>query len=159
MFDAPVDAWYVWVGLALVGAVALGTALELPAAPPPDAVGVATTVDTVAATTAPAAARYRLGATDARVHTHGISLRSEGGTAHATFSTAVLPVDGAGPLTTVALGQSVRTAFPDSQAFSRAVATARGDDVGSGGNWTAARTLYVRHVSWGETDVTLVVVQ
>ena len=39
MFEAPLDAWYVWLGLAAVSATAVGVVAGLPAAPPPDAAG------------------------------------------------------------------------------------------------------------------------
>ena len=38
MFDAPVDAWYVWVGLAVASLALFGTAGSLPSTAPPDAV-------------------------------------------------------------------------------------------------------------------------
>jgi len=162
MLDAPVDVWYAWLGLAIAGTVTLGVASGLPSAPPPDASGVARTVDTVAVASAPAAARHRLGsgATEVavRVTTHGVSLRSDGGSASAEFASAsVVPVERGDRLAGVALGDPPGRAFATPAAFAEAVATAREAGEPANATWSAGRTLHVRHVSWGETDVTLVV--
>lgn len=161
MIDAPLDVWYAWLGLAVAGAVTLGVVSGLPTAPPPDAVSAAATVDTVAAADPPATARYRIVADRVRVTTRGVSLRSGGGSAFAAFGTdSVVPVDPDGPLGGVALGDHPDAAFEGPGAF--AVATARAERTSTRGesavDWTAGRTLHVRHVSWGETDVTLVLV-
>ncbi|GAA0194063.1 DUF7283 family protein [Halobaculum roseum] len=163
MIDAPLDVWYAWLGLAIAGAVTLGVVSGLPTAPPPDAVSVAATVDTVAAADPPATARYRIAADRVRVTTRGVSLRSDGGSAFAGFGTdTVVPVDPGGPLAGVVLGDRPRRAFDSPGEFAVAVATARAEgsptETDSGGDWTAGRTLHARHVSWGETDVTLVLV-
>ncbi|SHH51529.1 DUF7283 family protein [Halobaculum gomorrense] len=169
MLDAPLDVWYAWLGLAVAGAVTLGAVSGLPTAPPPDAVSAAATVDAVAAADAPAAARYRIAADRVRVTTRGVSLRSDGGSAFAAFgSGAVVPVDPDGRLSGIALGDSPSRAFDAPEEFAVAVAAARAESDGDGGSdtlaaasqtdWTAGRTLYARHVSWGETDVTLVLV-
>ncbi|WP_435064104.1 DUF7283 family protein [Halobaculum sp. EA56] len=159
MFDAPVDVWYAWLGLAVAGAVALGTVSALPTAPPPDAAAVAGTVDTVTAAEAPAAARYRLLADEVRVTTRGVSLRSDGGTAFAAFAVgAVVPVERGGPLAGVALGDPPGRAFETPASFAGAVERARAAGRAGDAEWTTGRTLHARHVSWGETDVTLVLV-
>ena len=163
MLDAPVDVWYAWLGLAIAATATLGVVASLPSTPPPDASAVAGTVDTVAAAEPPAAARYRLGSDPtsvaARVTTRGVSLRSDGGTASAAFDSAsVVPVDRGGPLAGVALGDPPGRAFATPRAFAEAVAAARDAGDRSDATWTAGRTLHARHVSWGETDVTLVVV-
>ena len=150
MLDAPIDGWYAWLGLAVVA--------TLPTAPPPDANNVAATVDTVAAAAPPAAARYRLGADAAQVTPDGVSLRSDGGTASATFAVgSTVPVDTGTRLAGVALGDPPGRAFETRGAFAAAVGDARNASNGDR-NWTAGDTLYARHVSWGETDVTLVLV-
>lgn len=163
MIDAPVDVWYAWIGLAVAGAVTLAVVSGLPTAPPPDTVSAAATVDTVAAADPPATARYRIEADRVRVTTRGISLRSRGGSAFAAFGTdSVVPVDPGGPLAGIALGDHPNRAFEGPGGFAVAVATARAEGTPtrteSAPDWTAGRTLHVRHVSWGETDVTLVLV-
>lgn len=157
MFDAPVDVWYAWFGLAVAGAVTLGVVSGLPTAPPPDAVSVAGTVNTVAAADPPATARYRLAADAVRVTTRGVSLRSDGGSAYAAFaSRSVVPVADGGPLAGVVLGDPPDRAFRTTERFAAAVGSARAAGKVADAEWTTGRTLYVRHVSWGETDVTLV---
>jgi len=163
MIDAPLDVWYAWIGLAVAGAVTLGAVSGLPTAPPPDAASVATTVDTVAAADPPATARYRIAADQIGVTTRGVSLRSGGGSAFAAFGTdSVVPVDPDSPLAGVALGDHPNRAFEGPGGFAAAVATARADATPtrteSAAEWTAGRTLHTRHVSWGETNVTLVLV-
>ncbi|QZX99728.1 DUF7283 family protein [Halobaculum rubrum] len=165
MIDAPLDVWYAWIGLAVAGAVTLGVVSGLPTAPPPDAVSAAETVDTVAAADPPATARYRVTADRTRVTTRGVSLRSDGGSAFAAFGTdSVVPVDSGDALAGIALGDHPNRAFDAPGEFAVAVATARAEEdsiatrTESAAEWTAGRTLHVRHVSWGETDVTLVLV-
>ena len=163
MIDAPLDVWYAWLGLAVAGAVTLGVVSGLPTAPPPDAVSAAATVDTVAAADPPATARYRIAADRVRVTVRGVSLRADGGTAFAAFGTdSVVPVEPDGPLAGVALGDHPDGAFEGPGAFAVAVSTARAERTSTRGesavDWTTGRTLHVRHVSWGETDVTLVLV-
>ncbi|MFC7098452.1 DUF7283 family protein [Halobaculum marinum] len=158
MLDAPVEGWYAWLGLAAAATVTLGVAVGLPTAPPPNASDVAATVDTVAAADPPATARYRLTADRVRVSTVGVALRSDGGDAAATFaSDDVVPVEEGGSLAGVALGDPPERPFDTPAAFDGAVATARSEATDEP-TWTTGRTLYVRHVSWGETDVTLVLV-
>ncbi|UIP01160.1 hypothetical protein Hbl1158_07380 [Halobaculum sp. CBA1158] len=181
MFDAPVDAWYAWIGLAAAATVTLGIAAGLPSAPPPDAAAVARTVDAVASAESPSSARHRLAADAALVTTAGISLRSDGGAAHARFrADSVVPLSGgASPppddsLAAVALGEPPGSAFDSPSELAAAVDAAReagpvevgraaepsGRDAESTAdatpNRSVGRTVHVRHVSWGETDVTLV---
>ncbi|WP_284014353.1 DUF7283 family protein [Halobaculum litoreum] len=156
MFDAPLEGWYAWLGLAVAAAAFLGVVASLPTAPPPDAADVAATVETVAAADPPAAARYRLGADAVRITTGTVALRSDGGTATARLAAAgIVPVPAATPLAGVVLGDPPGRAFDSPDAFADAVADARAT-AGRDANWTAGRTVHVRHVSWGETDVTLV---
>nr|WP_225333604.1 hypothetical protein [Halomicrobium urmianum] len=49
MFDVPVDAWYVWLGVAAASVTALGTVAALPSGTPPDAAAAADAIDRVAA--------------------------------------------------------------------------------------------------------------
>ncbi|MFC6785242.1 DUF7283 family protein [Halobaculum halobium] len=163
MIDAPLDVWYAWLGLAVAGAVTFAAVSGLPTAPPPDAVSAAATVDTVAAASPPATGRYRVAADRIRVTTRGVSLRTDGGSTFAAFgSGSIVPVEAGGPLAGVALGDPPEQTFDTPGGFAVAVATA--DAVGSRtgpestAEWISGRTLHARHVSWGETDVTLVLV-
>ena len=82
-FEAPVDAWYIWVGVAVVSLVLVGVVLSLPTQPPPDADRAASTVDRVGGSASQAAASYEHDADEVRVTAGKISMRNDGGTDHA----------------------------------------------------------------------------
>jgi hypothetical protein len=154
MFDAPVDAWYGWVGTALVSAALLGVAVDLPSRPPPDAAGLADTVDAVAASPHAATAAHPVRARRIRVGPRRVALRGPGGTSHATFSYPVVPVPpDDGPLRRVLHGAPPDRAFGSPARLRRAAERARETDpdyrpVGD--------RLLVRRVTWEDTRVTLV---
>ncbi|WP_435195705.1 DUF7283 family protein [Natronomonas sp. EA1] len=152
MFDAPSDLPLVWLGLALVSVAVAGVAVGLPTAPPPDATHVAAQIDRVAASDHTAVTELRLGADRIRLRSGAVALESDGVRAHASLRYGpVTPVSG-GDLDAVLHGAAPEAMYASPRAFARAAARAR---VGSG--WRPApETLVVRHVTWGETDVTLV---
>jgi hypothetical protein len=154
MFDVPLDAWYAWVGLALASVAVLGVAAALPTAPPPDASGVAGTVDRVAAESHPATAEHPVAAAEVRLSPHGIGLRNGAGRTHAAFAFGpVTPVDDGSALNEVLRGTPPRQAFENRTAFQQAVVDARVRDP----RWDpAGPTVVVRRVSWDDYDVTLV---
>lgn len=84
--EAPVDAWYVWLALALVGIGLLALVGTLPSQPAPDAERAADTIDRVASGEYDASARYRHDASAIRIGPERISMRNDGGTAHATIA-------------------------------------------------------------------------
>lgn len=154
MFDAPVDSWYLWVGLASASVLLFGVAAGLPTAPPLNAAAVADTVDTVAASPHTATATRSLAADEIRLGPNRVALRGDGGTAHAMFvyGPIVPVVDG------TLLWEAVQGAPPDHlfespENFRRAVTKARNREV----RWRpTAEQLTVRTVTWEGTDVTLV---
>ena len=81
--EAPVDAWYVWLGVAVVGVSLLGFVLGLPAQPPPDATKAVNTIDRVAGSTQASAARYEHDAEVVKIDTRRIAMRNDGGTTRA----------------------------------------------------------------------------
>lgn len=85
-FEAPVDAWVVWVGVVLVGVALTGVTLTLPSQPPPDATGAANTIDRVAGSTHVASASYEHDAEAVRIDTKRLSMRNDGGVAHASVA-------------------------------------------------------------------------
>lgn len=85
-WEAPVDAWYVWLGAAVISAGLAGFALALPTTPPPDAAQAANTIDRVAGNDLGGTARYEHDARMARIGAEQISLRNDAGTQHATVS-------------------------------------------------------------------------
>lgn len=154
MLDAPLDATLVWLGLAAASAVALGTALQLPAAPPPDAAAVADTVDRVAASPHPSTAAQPVVATAVRVGPDRVSLRSPAGTAHAPLAYGpVTPVRDGSALDAVLHGTPPARAFDSPADFRRAAASALNDTPA----WQPVDDhVLVRRVTWRGVDVTLV---
>ena len=154
MFDAPVDAWYVWLGLAVASIAVFGSASSLPTTPPPDAADAADTVDAVAADDYETTAEHPLSASAVRIGPHRIALRNDAGTGHAEFAFGpVTPVARDSRLERVLHGTPVDVAFDDRQAFRQAVIDARTRDP----TWVETdRSLIVRRISWEGQDVTLV---
>ena len=153
MFEAPLDAWYVWVGLAVVAGTAVGVVTAMPAVPPPDATGAAETVDAVATGERAAVEERPLPNAEAmRVGVDSLSLRGPGGTTHARFGYGpVTPAVGDGPLEAVLHGTPPARAFDSPAALRRAAAAARDRRP----RWTATDRLVVRRIRWGEVDVVL----
>jgi hypothetical protein len=85
-FESPVDAWYVWAGVALGSVLVAGLALGLPDQPPPDANRAANTVDGVSTATYDASATYEHDADEVKIGTKTISMRNDGGTDHASVA-------------------------------------------------------------------------
>jgi hypothetical protein len=159
VFDAPLDAWYVWLGLAAVATAATAAALAFPTAPPPDAAAAAGTVDEVAGHNPPASATHRLAADAVRPRPSGLALRSSREIDAARFAFGpVLPVR-APRLVSVAAGTLPRAVFDRPSAFAAAVAHARERVRFDDRNWWHGSTLLVHHVAWGGEDVTLVAVR
>lgn len=154
MFDVPLDAWYVWLGLAVASAAAFGVASSMPAAPPPDAAGAATTVDGVAASQHAAVGKHPLpNAGAVRVGRDTLSVRGSGGTASAALAYGpVTPAGSDEALLAVLRGEPPELVFDSLAAFERAVETARNADPA----WHPTDELLVRRVSWEEVDVVLV---
>lgn len=154
MFDTPVDAWYVWVGLAIVSVATLGVALAFPTATAPDAAAAADVVDATAAHSHPATANRSLDADEVRLGTDGIALRDAGGTSRATFVYGpVTPVVEGSVLWEVTRGAAPAHVFDDAAAFRRATRDARRRTP----TWRRSDDrLTVRSVSWEGIDVTLV---
>ncbi|MFC7134143.1 MULTISPECIES: DUF7283 family protein [Salinibaculum] len=153
MFDAPLDTWYVWLGLGLVSVAVAGTALSLPTAAPPSPGPVADAIDEVASSPGSARARVTLSASRIRLAPRELALRSDGGTARARFAFGpVTPVD-SGPLARVLHGRPPASAFPSKTAFRDALRAARRESP----RWRPAPDgLTARRVRWGDVDATLV---
>lgn len=154
MFDVPLDAWYVWLGLAVASGSAFGVAASLPAAPPPDATGAATTVDGVAASPHAAVGKHPLSNADAvRIGHDTLSLRGPGGTGHAELGYGpVTPAIRDESLADVLEGTPSERVFGSADDFQRAVEAARAADP----EWHRTDELVVRRVSREGFDVVLV---
>lgn len=153
MFDTPVDAWYVWLGVAVASLAVFGVVTSFPTTPAPDARAVAETVDTVATSEYDTTASHTLDARWTRLGPRGIGLRNDAGTAHATFGYPVVPVPEDTRLDRVVHGAPPTAVFSSPRGFEQAVETARSPEP----TWRpAGQYLLVRHVSWEGVDVTLV---
>lgn len=161
MFETHLDATYAWLGLAVVSVATAGVAATLPASPPPDAGGVAHTIDSVADGEYPATAEHGLAADRIRITSRTVALDGDGGSARASLrATRVTPVPadghgtaGDGRLRRVLDGVPPDAAFDDPEALAAAAEDARTRDH----EWTRAPArLTVRRVHYGGEHVTLV---
>jgi hypothetical protein len=153
MFDAPVETWYLWVGIALASTVAVGVAATLPRTPPPDAAGAAETVDAVAAQPYESTGVHPLSADAVRISPYRIWLRDGGATGHAAFAYGpVTPVRKGTTLWDLLRGAPPESAFGTPAELRRAATAARERSP----RWRSPEELTVRHVTWGDVDVTLV---
>lgn len=154
MFEVPLDAWYVWIGLAVVSSATFGVVSVLPSALPPDAAGSARTVDSVAASDYAAVGKHPLSNAEAvRIGVDSISLRGPGGTGHAAFGYGpVTPVTDGSKLESVLRGEPPQRVFRSPAAFERATAKAREAEP----EWKQTDRLVVRRVDWEGIDAVLV---
>ncbi|MEF8775214.1 MAG: hypothetical protein V5A43_01765 [Haloarculaceae archaeon] len=153
MFDAPVDAWYVWLGLGAASLAVLATAIPLTSGTPSGAARVADAIDEVATSPYLASERVTLDADELRLGSSRIAVKTRAGVAHASLAFGpITPVDSA-RLEAVLRGRAVGAVFESREAFRRALRRA---------NERLPRfrpapdRLRVRRVSWGEVDATLV---
>ncbi|SDJ19061.1 hypothetical protein SAMN05216226_10149 [Halovenus aranensis] len=119
-FEAPVDAWYVWFGVAVASLAITGVALSLPTQPPPDAAQAANAIDRVAGSTQVATATVNHAAEEVRLGTSRISMRNDGGTVHATLAFGpVTPVTAVGDATARHALQSMLHGTPPAEVLGR----------------------------------------
>jgi len=156
--EAPADAWYVWLGVALVSVAFAGVALSLPTVPPPDAGAAANTIDEVAATEYGASASYEHDADRFRMGLKQVWLRSEGGTSHSTIAFGTMTLARYNDsLEAVLYGDEPWDQFESKEAFAEAVEDARVETTANRDRWRSTRgELRVKSVRWGDTRVTLV---
>jgi len=154
VFDAPIDAWYGWLGIAVASVAVFGVVAAVPAAPAPDADGLAATVDRVAAADAPTTAEHGVAAAELRLAPGRVALRGDAGVARATFVYGpVTPTTGDARLRRVLRGAPPDRVFDSPEAFARATAAARDRDPA----WRSTDgRVRIRRVHWGGVDVTLV---
>ncbi|QUO47839.1 MULTISPECIES: DUF7283 family protein [Halorubrum] len=165
MFETHLDATYAWLGLAVVSVAAVGVAASFPASPPPDADGVARTIDSVADGEYPATAEHGIAAERLRLAEGSVSLGDDRGTARAPLDApritpVIRPAAGVSPEATtdarlrrVLAGAPPDAAFDDPAALAAAAERARSADA----TWTPApERVTVRRVHYGDVRVTLV---
>lgn len=153
MFDAPLDALYVWLGLAAVSVAVLAVVLSLASVPPPSPIRVANAMDEVAASPNEAVRHIALDVDAVSLRPWQVGIRTSGGTARATVTFGPVTPVRRGALRDVLSGRSPAETFETPDAFESALARARR----RAGGWTdAPATLVVRRVSWGGVNGTLV---
>lgn len=155
--EASADAWYAWVGVALVSMAVAGVVAGLPSQPPPDADKVANAVDRVAASEYGTTAEYNPDADAAWVGTRQIGLRNDGGTQYASVTfEAMTPVAAArgeihaaaNALLSGASPQVVvdQTAIVSERALWERLAQVRARVDTGGATWRPVETVRVRSV-------------
>jgi hypothetical protein len=154
MLDTLADVPHLGVALGVVSLTMFGIATDLPDTPAPDATAVGATVDRAAATSHPSTASHPLTATAVKIGPHEIALRNDGGTAHAAFVYGpVTPVPDSGALRRVLRGVPPSSEFTSPGSLERAAR----DRQNRSTRWQSADGhLLVRHVTWGDVNVTLV---
>lgn len=153
MFDAPLEAWYVWLGLGMVSVTVAGTALSLPTAAPPTPAPVADSIDAVASSPNEARTTVDISADEIRLRPRTVALRTDGGTARARLAFGPVAPVSDGSLRRVLHGTPPGRVYPSFDAFRDALVDARTTP----GEWRSApETLVVRRVQWGDVDATLV---
>ena len=185
MFELPIDAWYVWIGVAAASVVVFTVATAFPTAPPPDAGGVAETVDEIAAGSAPASATHAVEADRVAIHPNGLRLAGDGGETTAAFAFGPVTPAIEEPLRSVLEGHPASDVFESPEEFQQAAIDAGvhsnagsgtetrvgsetgleshleiGSEMGTDDDtldWHATDgTVRVRQVHWGSVRVTLV---
>jgi hypothetical protein len=153
MFEVPVDAMYIWLGVAAVSVATFGVVAAIPTTAPPDPTVVADAVDRIAVGPSDAHATRATDADEIRLGPHRLSLRNDGGSASVSFAYGpVTPVLSDDRLELLLYGHPPAEVFETKAAFRTAVERAQ-----SRGEWRPApAAIEARHVVWGETDVTLV---
>ncbi|MGM0448529.1 MAG: DUF7283 family protein [Methanobacteriota archaeon] len=164
MFETHLDATYAWLGLAVVSVAAVGVAAAFPASAPPDADGVARTVDSVADGEYPATAEHGIAADRIRLTEGSVSLGDDRGIARAALDAqritpVIRPGSGTAPNATtdprlrrVLDGAPPDAAFDDPAAFAAAAERARAAEA----TWRPApERITVRQVHYGDVRVTL----
>lgn len=158
-FEAPADGWYVFIGVAIFSIAAMGLALSIPSTPPPNANGVANTIDEVGAQPYGGTARYEHDADRYWVNLETVVLENDGGTSRSTIRFGTMaPAWPNDDLAAIVHGEAPNDVFADKDDFKAAVEAAQ-NHVRDGGDrvfTSASGTLEVRKVTWGDYAVILV---
>jgi hypothetical protein len=166
--EAPVDGWYVWLGVALLSVAVLAFAISLPAQPPPDATAAANAIDRVASSSHQAAASYDHDAGAIKIDTKRIVMRNDGGTSRESVAFgsltpvhAVADEDKREALEQITYGHHPASVLDNYSFGPRAVleaaAAARERIDRHGAEWRPADgVLYVRRVDIGSRTLVLV---
>ncbi|MDZ7730854.1 MAG: hypothetical protein U5K37_08070 [Natrialbaceae archaeon] len=109
--EAPVDAWYGWLGAAILSVGLAGMAVALPTTPPPDATGAANALEAVAASPG-STVTYSHQAESSRFGRTTLSLRNDGGVSHAEIAFGrIVPAAGNERLVALVAGATPATIY------------------------------------------------
>ncbi|MCL9812904.1 DUF7283 family protein [Natranaeroarchaeum aerophilus] len=124
-FEAPVDAWYVFIAVGIVSVALAGLALGVSTGVPPDAQEGANAIEGATSAEYTASASHEHDAETVIVERSTITMENEHGEAHASFSYGtVVAVNGDERLEDIVNGQSVEAAYEDEFADPHTDATA-----------------------------------
>jgi hypothetical protein len=161
-YEAPIDAWYVWIALTIASVAIAGIALSLPAKAPPDADKAANTIDEVSKSTGNASAAYEHGATAVRLDRTRIAMRNDAGTDRARIAFGRLtPVrahpTNAAPGEKLLSGARVGEIFASPADLATWAKQSRKAVTTAGGEWRPATgRLRLRRISWANVTVLLI---
>jgi hypothetical protein len=167
-WEAPVDAWYVWVGVAVVSVGLLGFVLGFPSQPSPDAARAVNAIDRVSSSSHQASVAYDHDAEAIKVGTKRVAMRNSGGTSQESVVFGSLtPVDAVEgddrreALERIAAGAPPASVLEeysfDAAALRGAAADARDQVDRNGAQWRPAEgPLFVRQLELGGERVVLV---
>lgn len=157
-YEAPMDAWIVYIGVALVSVAPLAVALGLSPIPPPDANAAANAIDMAGGSSVSAESVYEHDADSFWMDRQQIALRNEGGHTKATVSfgemTAVYYNE---RLSEVLYGAPISEEFSSNGEFLATVEAAQAESENNRQDWKPANgEIRVRKVIVDDTEVILV---
>ncbi|MCU4971430.1 hypothetical protein OB955_01575 [Halobacteria archaeon AArc-m2/3/4] len=113
-FEAPVDAWYVYVATAIISVALAGLALGVSTGPPPDAPQASNTIEGATGSEYTASAFYDHDADVVTIDRRTITMENEHGTTHSSLSYGVVvPVNGHERLENLVYGSSFDDEYGD----------------------------------------------
>ncbi|WP_049924016.1 DUF7283 family protein [Halopiger djelfimassiliensis] len=122
--EAPVDAWYVYLAVAIISVALAGLALGVSTGPPPDANEAANTIEGTTGSDYSASASYEHDADVVTINRETITMENDHGTSHASFSYGIaVPVNGHERLENLVYGSTFEEEYkkelsdPDTHAF------------------------------------------
>lgn len=158
--ESPIDAWYVWIGVALISVGFTGVAVSLPSEAPPDADTAANAVEEVATSSFNSSVNYDHKAEEVWIDKRTIALRNDGGTARATIAFGTMTPVRAHPTSpekgiNITLGTPIEEEFEDQEAM-RVWVNETQENASMSGWRPAQDELRVRKVEWGDESVIFV---
>lgn len=138
-FEAPMDAWFVYIGLAIVSTSMLGVAIGFTPMPPPDASAAVNTIDSAAGTSVSGVAVYDHDAEFVWMDRQQIALQNSGGSSKATVAFGeITPAYEDERLLEVLYGTPIEDEFESSSEFLGTVEAAKQASEANSEDWRPA---------------------